>query len=100
MGERAAEEVELVEQEVLGDDLLRGHVGDPDEGQDLVGAAGGEQGGGELQGVGGDDVVVGEPVDQEEGSGEPGGEGQEGAGVVGPGSGVRPNLPRGNRPGS
>jgi MFS family permease len=39
----AAEEVELQQQQVLGDDLLGGHVSDAGEGQDLVRVAGREE---------------------------------------------------------
>ena len=64
------QEVELVEQQVLGDDLLRGHVRDADQGQHLVRLAGGEQRRRQLQRVGGDDVVVGEAVDQQQRPGQ------------------------------
>ena len=81
-GQRSAEEVELVQQQVLGHLLLRGHVGDAGERQHLVRAPGGEQGGRELQRVRGDDVVVGEPVDQQQRPGQVGGERQQRVGVV------------------
>ena len=55
---------------VLGDDLLRRHVRDADEGQDLVRLSGGQQCRRQLQGVSGDDVVVGESVDQQQRTGE------------------------------
>ena len=44
-GRGPAEEVELVEEEVLSDDFLRSHVRDADQRQHLVGPAGGEQAG-------------------------------------------------------
>ena len=59
-----------MQQQVLGDDLLRRHVGDPDERQHLVRPPGGEQRRRQLQRVGGDDVVVGEPVDQQQRTGQ------------------------------
>ena len=53
-----------MQQQVLGDDLLRRHVRDADQRQHLVRLAGGEQRRRQLQRVGGDDVVVGEAVDR------------------------------------
>ncbi len=81
-GKRSVEEVELVEQQVLGDLFLGGHVGDADQGQHLVRAPSGEQGGRQLQRVSGDDVVVGESVDEQQRTGEVGGERQQGIRVV------------------
>ena len=78
----AAQEVELVQQQVLGDDLLRRHVGDADQRQHLVRPAGGEQRRRQLQRVGGDDVVVGEAVDQQQRAGQLVGEREQRAGVV------------------
>ena len=62
----ATEEVELVQQHVLGDDLLRSHVGDADERQHLVRLACGQQGRRQLQRVRSDDVVVGQTMDQQQ----------------------------------
>ena len=59
-----AQEVELEQEQVLGHDLLRRHVGDARQRQHLVRPAGGEQRRRQLQRVGGDHVVVGEPVDR------------------------------------
>ena len=64
--EGAPQEVELVQQEVLGDDLLRRHVRDADQREHLVGPSGGEQRRRQLQRVGSEDVVVGEAVDQQQ----------------------------------
>ena len=64
------QEIELVEEEVLGHFRLRGHVGDPRQGQHLVRAAGGQQSRRELQGVRRYHVVVGETVDEHEWTGE------------------------------
>ena len=69
-------------QEVLGDDFLRGHVGDTDQGQYLVGPTGGQQGARQLQRVGGDDVVVGEPMVGGGAAGQLGRQGQQRVGVV------------------
>ena len=71
-----------MEEQVLGDLLLRGHVAHADERQHLVRPAGGEQGRRQPQRVGGDDVVVGEPVDQQERAREIGGERDQRARVV------------------
>ncbi len=71
-----------MQHEVLGDDLLRRHVGDADERQDLVRPAGGEQRRRQLQRVRGDDVVVGQAVDQQQRAGQPIGERQQRVGVV------------------
>ncbi|MCO5563880.1 hypothetical protein L7F22_017531 [Adiantum nelumboides] len=61
--ERVAEEPDLQQQQVLRDDLLRGHVRDARQRQHLVRTPGREQRRGQPQGVRGDDVVVGEAVD-------------------------------------
>ena len=71
-----------MQEQVLGHDLLRGHVGDPGERQHLVRPAGGEQRRRQAEGVGGDDVVVGEAVDQEQRPGRRGGQREQRAGVV------------------
>ena len=55
-----------MEQEVLGHDLLGSHVGDADQREYLVGFAGRQKGGRQLQRVGGYDVVVGEPVHEQQ----------------------------------
>jgi hypothetical protein len=74
-------------EEVLGHGLLGGQVGDPRQGQDVVGAAGGEQEAREAQGVGGDHVVDGQAVDQQQGSFQLGRVGQQRAAPVGVGVG-------------
>ena len=86
--ERVAEEVELEQQEVLGDVLLVGHVGDAREREDLVGAAGGQERGRQLEGVGGDDVVVGQAVEEQQRALELGRVGEQRAGVVDVGIGL------------
>ena len=59
-----------MQQEVLGDDLLRCHVGDPDSGRNVCGRPAAQQSGRQPQRVRGGHVVVGQPVDQQQRPGQ------------------------------
>src|SRR4030095_14259947 len=87
--EGVAEEGELEVEEALGDRLLHRQVGDAGQGQDVVGAAGGQQQVGQAQGVGGDHVVGGQAVDEQQRAFQLGRVGQQGAAAVAVGVGGR-----------
>ena len=65
------QEVELEEQQILCDNLLRRHVAHSRQRKHLVRLAGRKQGRGELKRVRRHDVVVGKSVDEHERPGEP-----------------------------
>ena len=65
-GRRRVQPLELQQQQVLGHDLLRGHVGDPGQRQHVVRTPGGEQRRRQPQGVRDHHVVVGQPVDEQQ----------------------------------
>ena len=71
------EEVDFGPQEILGDNLLRRHVGDTTQGEDVVWPPRFQQRTRELQCVGGEHVVVREAMNEQQGTSEGRGARQE-----------------------